>query len=1357
MKNRRSAAESRALATSRDGRRRARARVIPRAPEILEDRIFLAADVAISLSAQGGPTYTVGDAFNYAVVVTNTDDASLDSNSGVNLAVVIPQTLDSLAYSSPGSDWIYDPVNNADGTILYAYYTGPAVSGGAQFPTINVSGIFAAQTYPTFASQGYATDNTSSDWETDDDLQVPVNNTPAGSTLTVSAATGTYGGTTSLAATLIENGDNSPVPNELVDFHLGALDLGTATTDASGNAQVTNVDLAGLSAGIYSGDITASFAGDPDAMPNDGNAYDLGASSGSADINITPAPLTIVAYAQSKVYGEALPTLTASVAGFVNGDTTASLTTPLNLTTTATAASPVAGSPYIITASGAVDPNYTITYVNSTLNVTPAPLTIVASDQFKVYGAALPTLTASFAGLVNGDTPASLATLPTLTTTATAASHVTGSPYAITASGAVDPNYAISYVGGSLGITPAYLTVTADDQSKVYGAALPTLTASFAGFVNGDTTASLAAAPTLATTATAASHVAIGGYAITASGAVDPDYAISYDPATLTVTPALLDVVAQDQSKIYGAALPSLTASYTGLVNGDTSASLANLPTLATTATAASHVTGSPYLITASGAVDPDYAITYLPGGLTVTPAPLTIAASDQSKVYGAALPGLTASFAGFVNGDTTASLAAAPTLATTATAASHVAIGGYAITASGAVDPDYAISYDPATLTVTPAPLDVVAQDQSKIYGAALPGLTASYTGFVNGDTSASLATRPTLATTATAASHVTGSPYLITASGAVDPDYAITYLPGGLTVTPAPLTIAANGQSKVYGAALPTLTASYIGLVNGDTAASLTARPTLATTATASSHVAGGPYAITASGAADPDYAITYTAGTLAVTPTPLTIKANDQAKVYGAALPGLTASFAGLVNGDTSASLATRPTLTTAATAASHVAASPYAITASGASDSDYAISYVGGGLTITPAPLTVAAGNLSKVYGAAVPTLVGTISGVLPGDQVAARYATTATAASGVAPGGYAITVLGLTGASAGDYRVATSTPATLTVTPAPLTIAAVDASKVYGQANPGFGVSYSGFVLGQGSAALSGSLGFATSATASSHVGSYAVTPSGLAATDYAIQYLAGRLAVTPAPLTVSAPLIVIPYGNSTGTLAASYSGFVNGDTAASLATLPTLTTGETPASHFGVYPVAISGGSDPDYTITDAPGAIAVTKTLLTITPDDDLTPFGVALPGLTAHYSGFVNGDTAASLSAPVSLSTAATAGSPVGVYPIVATGASSSDYAIQYGPGAVAITPNPAALAFVTSLYRTILQRTPDAAGLTGWLTAIAYGMAPQDVAAGIYDSPEAVTLRAHAKTKPLAEAAAYRLALAAIATAV
>ena len=71
-----------------------------------------------------------------------------------------------------------------------------------------------------------------------------------------------------------------------------------------------------------------------------------------------------------------------------------------------------------------------------------------------------PTLTIQYTGLVNGETPFVLGTV-TITTTATVESHVGGGTglaggYPITASGAVDANYAITYV-------PA-LTVTRDDE-----------------------------------------------------------------------------------------------------------------------------------------------------------------------------------------------------------------------------------------------------------------------------------------------------------------------------------------------------------------------------------------------------------------------------------------------------------------------------------------------------------------------------------------------------------------------------------------------------------------------------------------------------------------------------------------------------------------------------------------------------------------------------------------------------------------------------------------------------------------------------------------------------------------------------
>jgi MBG domain (YGX type)/Domain of unknown function (DUF4214) len=367
-------------------------------------------------------------------------------------------------------------------------------------------------------------------------------------------------------------------------------------------------------------------------------------------------------------------------------------------------------------------------------------------------------------------------------TTATATSDVVNGGYPITSTGlsglkAIDYVIANS-VAGSLTVTPAPLTITAVDASKTYGQANPTFSANFGGFVLGQGPGALSGVLGFSSPATAASHV--GSYPITPTGLTSVDYAIVAHDGSLSITPAPLRVTAPTVAKTYGQAVPNLVASFSGFVNGDTAASLSTQPTLSTTATASSHVAGSPYAVTPGGAVDPDYSISYVPGGVSVTPAPLTITAVNQSKVYGAALPTLTASYSGFVNADTPASLAAPVSLATTANASSHV--GQYPIVASGASSRDYATSFVNGAISVNPAPLTVTANDAVKSFVGPLPLFSATYRGFVNGDTAASLATPISLSTTATATSPA--GDYPINVGGETSPDYSIVSLPGTLDI---------------------------------------------------------------------------------------------------------------------------------------------------------------------------------------------------------------------------------------------------------------------------------------------------------------------------------------------------------------------------------------------------------------------------------------------------------------------------------------------------------------------------------------------------------------------------------------------
>jgi hypothetical protein len=194
-----------------------------------------------------------------------------------------------------------------------------------------------------------------------------------------------------------------------------------------------------------------------------------GSATQGVTLTINKAPLTVTASSASRVYGAANPALTVSYSGFVNGETAAVLDTVPTVSTAATAASP-AGS-YGVTASGGADNNYALTYVNGTLTVNKAPLTVSVANATREVGQPNPDFVISYAGFVNGETPTVLDTIPTATTTADAASPA-GS-YAITVGGGADNNYALIYVNGTLTVT--------DEQELVVTPQDPTVTTRLAG------------------------------------------------------------------------------------------------------------------------------------------------------------------------------------------------------------------------------------------------------------------------------------------------------------------------------------------------------------------------------------------------------------------------------------------------------------------------------------------------------------------------------------------------------------------------------------------------------------------------------------------------------------------------------------------------------------------------------------------------------------------------------------------------------------------------------------------------------------------------------------------------------------
>ncbi len=498
-------------------------------------------------------------------------------------------------------------------------------------------------------------------------------------------------------------------------------------------------------------------------------------------------------------YGGTPPTITPSYSGFVNGETASVLTTAPTCSTTATSTSPV--DTYDSSCSGAAASNYSITYVNGSVTVISAALTISAASGSMTYGSTPPTITPSFFGFVNGETAGVLTTQPTCSTTATSTSPV--DTYDSSCSGAAAANYSISYVNGSVTVNPAALTISASSGSMTYGSTPPTITPNYSGFVNGETAGVLTTAPTCSTTATSASPV--DTYDSSCSGAAAANYSISYVNGTVTVNPAALTITASSGSLTYGGTPPTITPSYSGFVNGETAGVLTTAPVCSTTATSTSGV--GDYDSSCSGASADNYSISYVNGTVTVEPAPLQVVAEDKTKVYGEANPVLTFRFEGFVNGEDATVVSGAPGLSTAATVSSGA--GTYPITVSAGTlqAANYRFVLVDGTLTIDPAPLRVIADDQTRFYSLPNPLFTYHFEGFVLDDTAeTAVSGTPELSTSATEASDVGDYPIEVAQGTLAAPNYRFEFVDGTLTITPAPTDLDAKPQVFV-GLSLLTL----------------------------------------------------------------------------------------------------------------------------------------------------------------------------------------------------------------------------------------------------------------------------------------------------------------------------------------------------------------------------------------------------------------------------------------------------------------------------------------------------------------------------------------------------------------------
>ena len=1055
--------------------------------------------------------------------------------------------------------------------------------------------------------------------------------------LAVAPASGTYGGSTTLSATLtIPTG---PLSGKTVSFSLNGTSIGSAVTDATGLASVP-ASLVGIAAGSYPAGVTASFAGDATNK----------AASGSAAFTVNPAVLTVTSADATRIYGDPNLAFAFNITGFVNGETAAVVSGSPSCTSAAPTAA-VGTYPITCTTGTLSAANYSFTFVSGTLTITPAALTVAANNATRLYGDPNPAFTGTLTGIKNGDNITA-----TYATVADPTSPV--GTYPITPA-LVDPtgklgNYTITSTNGTLTITPAPLTVTAASATRAFGDPNPVFTGTLAGIKNNDNISA-----SYSTTATAASPV--GTYPITPALA-DPtgklsNYTVTSTNGTLTITNAVLIVTAANASRFYGDPNPAFTGTITGLKNGDNITATFSSVAVATSAPGAYAIV--PALVDPNNQAG-NYTVVLNNGVLTVNAAPLSVVAASATRAYGAANPAFTGTITGLKNGDNI-------TASYTSVADPTSNVGSYAITPVLS-DPtnklsNYAVSLTNGTLTITQVPLTVAANNASRVYGDPNPAFTGTITGLVNGD-------NITFSATSAGPTAAVGTYPIVPTL--VDPtnklgNYTVTSTNGTLTVTQAPLSVVAANSTRAFGDP-NNLSGTLTGVKNGDNITAV-----YSTTATATS--APGTYPITAS-LSDPtnklgNYSVTITNATLTVTPATLTVTAANASMVYGDAVPALGGTIAGIKNGDNITA-----SFSTAATSIS--APGTYPIVAAVSDNgtgalANYTVVLNNGALAISPAPLVVTAANASRLYGDPNPAFTGTITGLKNGDNIGATFSSAADPTSPV--GNYAIIpTLSDPAGRLSNYAL-TVNNGVLTVAPAPLSVVGANASRLYGDPNPAFTGTLTGVKNGDNITAT-----FSSAANAASSVGTYPIVgtlsdPAGKLS-NYSVVSSSGILTVNPAPLTAAATSTSRVYGHANPSFNGTISGLKNNDPISA-----TFSSAADLNSAVGTYPI-LPVFNDPagklgNYTVT-ATGTLTVTPQPLSVTIADASRLYGDPNPVFTGSINGIRNNDNIT-----LAPTTTADPTSPVGTYAIVAgfndPNGKIGNYAVTSNTATLTVNPAP------------------------------------------------------------------------------
>lgn len=1065
---------------------------------ITGDAVTLNNDTVANFASPNAGTWTVTGNMG----ITGNDAGNYVFTNGTSTATISPKTVVVTTVNVTGTRE-YDGTTNAAGSDLSNYGTAGYVQTGVGTETLQLGGtgqvasanvLWGGNTAPTAQNV------------LDPSVYTFSNGTGIASNYNISVGSAALTITPkdfNLSGTRVYDGTTQANAIDMTGVSSGqyATGVGSESLNFAGLAGVTSSKNVGSYTGIGHGTLD-SFTGQNGGIASNYKLVNV-------NYNITPRPITADFTADNKQYdgtttamltGPAtLQANTGSGAGLIANDAVT-----LNNSTVANFDTKHVGTGKTVTGnmaiSGADAGNYTFTNGTTTADITPAPaITVTINDASKVYGQnQISNLNFggnpqyNVTGLQSGDQVTGVALTSAEATNGSTAVNG-GTPYV----GSIQSNtsgltlnngfslgdYAgVSFNYGNLTVTPAPLTVTANNQTKTYGdsLAIPNTAFTSAGLQNGETIGSA----TLTSTGNLAGNplTNAGSYAgnIVASGAAGgtfniDNYTVNYVDGGLTVNKKAATVTADSNTLTYNGATQSVNGfTVSGLVNGQDGSVLTGMAESGGSGRNAGGYTHQ----YATGSYSGNYALTFVPGQLTITPAPITISTTDVTKTY----DGLTSAVGTptvvggqLFGGDTLNNNGVyAYTDPNAGTGDKTVTVGGVTVN-DGNGSGNYKISYaDNTTSTINPAALTVTANDASKTYDGQpySGGNGVTYAGFVHGENQSVLG--GALGYTGSGQGAVDAGGYVITPEGYTSGNYTISYVNGALTVNRAVIDLSG---ARPYAPGDTTAGASGFtngsGLVTG---------------------VNGEQLALTGSGATTSPNAGTYTTG-------------------------GGTLALGGLALGDNGGAKASNYQLGTGT-----FTINPLAV---GLVDLHGERAYDGTNIATAGTFL-----NNGYVYIASTGQYLSVTGQGTVASANVQRDANGNPATQNVTLGSLAL-ANGTGSSNAGLASNYTLSTADLRITPAALTVTANDQTRQYdGTAySGGNGVIYAGFVNGENPSVLGGALGYGGSSQGARNVkaGGYAITPEGYISGNYAIGYVNGKLTITPAPITITTDPVTKTY------------------------------------------------------------------------------------------------------------------------------------------------------------------------------------------------------------------------------------